>query len=331
MSKDYKIYAVRKNKDDKAFAKEALDILVNAETPADIFDLGNFKPVENGFGSVFVADGSVNTSYNAQAGTDRKEEYYDKNSKGELVKKTRTVTDWTPIAGNHMYSGYGACITADEPDKYSYDPDIVTDCEPYQENLDFETVEPFAVNNETYKIAEKGLIIKAEYDTNRDISNSYDHVKDMRCSSNVSVDAYEQYMIPTQQIKFEYNSKEYYLAAFARDGAYVNKDVPSISGDIEAQVKEMMNYKVARPLVVNLIVGLLYVLIIFFVANSGIARGNDSIGIVFAVILVGVIIFQVVYYKSFKKKYDENRNNIVESLKAKKRETVGKILSKYNY
>lgn len=326
MADNYSIYAVRKNKDDKSFAGEALNLLIESEAPADIFEKGDFKPVENGFASVFVADGSVNTSYNAQAGTDRKEEYFDTNSKGELVKKTRTVTDWTPISGNHMYSGYGACTTADDPDKYDFSINIVEDCEPYQENLDFETVEPFEVDDETYKIARKGLIYKAERDTNHDISNSYDHVKNLRCSSNATIDSYEQYMIPTQVLKYSYNGQEYCFSAFARKGAYITKTMPNITSDITAQVKEMMNYKFTRPLVVNLIAAAVYVLILYIVIRTT-SLGTNVLS--FSILVV--IAFQIYYYVSYKKKYDNNRNQIVETVKAKKRETFSKILNKYNY
>lgn len=328
MALDYKIYAVRKDKDNYSFAVEALNVIIESETPEDIFERGVFKDVENDYGCVFVADGSVVTSYSVQAGTDRKEEYYERNSKGELVERTRTVTDWQPVSGSHMFSGYGAVISAANPNRLKYSPDIVSDCEPYQDNLDFDTIEPFEVDEKIRKMALDSLKSQAEQDTSLDISNSYDHIKGLRCSSNVMVDYYEQYIIPTQQIKFEYNSQEYYLSSFARKGAEIIRELPTISDDIDKQVKNQMYYGITRPLVVNLIISIFYALWIWSSIKYEGYVSNVNLAVI---ILVIVIIFQILYSKIYKKKYNKNRMNIVNLLKEKKRKTVEKILSKYNY
>ena len=321
MNQSYDTYTVAQNRTNSDFVKEVLDILIKMETPGDIFDKGDFAPVENGVASAFVAYGNAETAYSFQGGRNRQEEYWGKGFDGKPAKKTRTVTDWEPVSGTHFYNGWGAAITREEPGDYIFSPDLVSDCEPFN----YEDSEPIAVDDEDYALAKESLIDNAEDSADTDCVRGYDKYKDTSFSSVCNVDEYKQYIIPTQRIKFNYDSREYYLASFAREGGTIDKRIPTISANMDETVKEMMNFKRRRPLVVNIFAGILCVVLCVILT----AIMEDSM-VLPALLIFATVAFQFIYFKLFEAKKAEIRRNLVETLREQKRKSAEKILSKYN-
>lgn len=68
-------------------------------TPDDILNSTIFESVNGVYLPMWFYKGRYSGNWSASSGYDRKETYLAKDSKGKLVEKTRTVTDWRPSSG----------------------------------------------------------------------------------------------------------------------------------------------------------------------------------------------------------------------------------------
>ena len=341
MREDLETYAVKRSKEYEEFVKQALDIVVNSETPADIFDKAEFLPIEDDYLYVFVARGNVETNYSGQAGQKRKERYYSKNSNGQLVEHTKTVIDWYPVSGKHLYSGtsYVEGSTKDSKKTPTFDLKLLSNYEPYSKNLGFETGVPAKLPDENYEMLKNILKYKGELDTVNDIKKSYDQIKNFHYSSLVSVDTLEEYIVPITTMRINYDNKEYSISGFAIADADIKDELPNVSVYIDNETKEHMHFKFIRPLIINSVISLIEIISLYLLFRSSsysIVSYNGSrilnqIGAQILRYIVSVTpLLQVAYYIIFKYIFDKRRKSIVKVINEKKKQSVTKILTKYN-
>lgn len=331
MKKDLEVYSVKKSKDDNCFVREAIDIIVNSETPADFFEKAEFFPVEHDYSYAFVAKGNVDTHFTGQAGQDRKEKYYSKNNKGQLIGDTKTVTDWYPISGSHLYRGTSFVHGSNDFNKLPpFSLDLLSNYEPYNEELGIENGTPIELSNENYETLEKALRLEGEVDTLEDMKNSYEKTRKLNYSSLASIDILEEYIIPIQEMRIKYGNADYNLAGFAIAGTSIKDELPKVSNDIDKEVKNAMHFKFTRPLIINLIITLIEIIILLCLYFNKLKikslKAFASIPYILSVLIVIQVLYLLVYDSILKK----NRKNFAGNLTEKKKQAAMKVLAKYN-
>lgn len=87
--------------DREAYRKKMFTWLCDGEyTPEDILAESKFSDVLGIYIPIYVFSGTFDGTWAASSGYKRKEDYYETNSEGKEVRKTREVTDWRPSSGS---------------------------------------------------------------------------------------------------------------------------------------------------------------------------------------------------------------------------------------
>lgn len=313
-------YAVKKDKDAESFLKSALlELSENDETPYDLFSKSEFGATSFLYQQICHITGDVDVTYNAQIGVDRKEEYTEYNSSSnKYEKKTRTVTDWTPISGTYNYSGSSDCIiNGDTPELIFVDGVVFDNAYSFDGELDFEIDEPTQISNEELNLCEGDLRSDARYSAERQASRSGDHIRNFNSSCRSTITSINRIVVPAYINNYTYNNENYRIHSFAVKNARNRISYPNVSKDIENEVKKKMNFSFTRPLLVNVFV----MAVIPIILGVIIKNENATTLIAFAAIIIGII-----YYFVYKKIMSDKIREIKENNKVIKRKELSELL-----
>ncbi len=214
--KNSKISIAKKEIDKEEFLRRVFLFLAqNNSTPADVLNSKFGEVVEREVNYV-VSTVNVTMNYSGSLGYNRQEKYYDKNSNGELIEKTRTVTDnWQPYSGVKTY----------ESDEWAYSGTKVQ-----FQNLHRNTVQleikgvdsPILIYGNAINIMKEA----AETDCRRSIKWPGDVHKNEEYSTESTCSNFSVIRIPYYEMEYEYLGKKYIACALALKYPYIKIDFP---------------------------------------------------------------------------------------------------------
>lgn len=274
-----KVYKLVEERGENDFLRDSLIALAKQkETPSDIFEseFGDVVKTENEYIGI-VAD--VNIDYTCSVGYDRQEEYYDKVKKYdstikdyryEYVKKTRTVTDWSPFSGSN--STRETTMVANKGDGYSTE----------KETLALESVRTTKADNivavEEEFIGNEDAIRRAK---NYCLGACYvhaikpgDHQKDGHYSGHANIADIGGYNISEYSMNYKYNGETYRTDAFASGSSKLRKTFPNIAKDVKAEASAKLKpflYAGIGCFVAALILSILFTALGFLAFAAGVA------------------------------------------------------------
>lgn len=236
---------INKEKDKKEFLREALiDLTKSKETPVDVLDCEFGEIVEKEREYILVT-GDVDLNYSCTVGYDRQEEYYEQVRDYEKervynngvkyyknVKKTRTVTDWSPFSGTRTSTETTIVGNGDEEFRDSYQ---IGSCvktskeESFQDGLDcFDVCETSLeeAKQNCKRLCFAGATIPG------------DRKKDVDYSGTVDVKSVKGVIIPEYSVEYKYNEVDYAYENFACGDTEAEFYSPNDSGDVVAKAKK---------------------------------------------------------------------------------------------
>ncbi|MGN0744099.1 MAG: hypothetical protein ACI4MZ_02365 [Christensenellales bacterium] len=328
---DTKNLVIKPENSEKEFFRQAcIDLARNDTTPADIFK-SDFRPVTKSYQQMLGVDAEVTLNYSVSIGYNRTEEYfvtvkeYDRDLQCEVekkVKKTRTVTDWSPTSGT--YSG--------EITSYVFNDDKITDdsfricssfdCDRFEdsysrvksssvfnvEDVDFKTDYPKNVSQKALTFAKADCISKASVDCQEKLPG--DVCKDFSSSSVCKPKKVSCIVAPEYSLNYVHDGQEYTKKAFAFGGMPMSRSDANAEKDIQKEIN-----KKSMPMI---IAGT--ILTILSIALSLTVRNLPVICAVFGIAVVSVIVGAIVY-RSIEKKVKNGK-------KAMKIEQLNEFLKK---
>ena len=217
------VFNVLKEKSQDDFLRAVLIKLgVSKDAPTDACDI-KFDKVEESTVEVIYCKAYVDMDYSASVGYDRQEEYWDKEKKTEYVngvsheylvdvKKTRTVTDWSPYNGHTEGEAIGLAFNSDDGTENEYLDakelaDLITTID--QKNV---------VNGGESEVHEEGLKNAKNvcvHVIERSIEHIGDHFKDLRTKPKVDVIKIDCLKLPYYFVCFTYKGISYSAEGYA--------------------------------------------------------------------------------------------------------------------
>ena len=314
------VFTVSREISKEQFMRQLLiELASNFDSPNDVCtsSFGEITETERG---VIVCDAHVDTSYTASVGYDRKEEYWDKEKKRGTngsyyyvdVKKTRTVTDWSPYSG--QTSGDAVCMAFnDEGDSDS----------PMQEHARLVPVMQ-AIKDENIteggdeKLSMDGLNRAKECCVafvESKVTFPGDHVKDKRINSTSRINSISCYKVPYYKVDFEYGGRTYKASGLACGKPNATAQLPPNNVDIKGTVS-----RETKPWKIGVIASWVATAICFVIA--AILSGMDMAWFwgIFAAVAVAAIVVTVIgnskYNKLLKQLQSDNKSQKLADLKA---------------
>jgi len=233
-----------------------ISLAMISETPGDIFD-NKFDIIEEN-SEVYFGAFEVESTVICSVGYDRIEEYWDKEKKTDGngntyyvdVKKTRTVTDWSPFSG----SGSGTfknCVFEDGEYVENYFK-IVEGAlnEEDAPKIDFP-------DNYSKKACDK-LKQLAEFECERSINIPGDRHKDASYQSKSKMIALFYFLGPTYKSSYTYAGQQYCDYAFAYGNGLPPrlKDYPKEDGNILEKAKTEIKTKAKISKICKILAGI---------------------------------------------------------------------------
>ncbi len=199
------ISKVKKEIEKDEFLRRAyLALSQSDETPADILGSKFGEVIERTVDYV-IADVSVTMSYSGSIGYDSEEIYYERNSKGEPVKKTRTITDWKPYNGVTTYESTESAYSGTDANL----PKLKS-----VKNVQLESEEistPVEVDGATIN----SIKYSAEFGCRLSIKWPGDRKKDEHYNAKSTCDNFIVIRIPFYEMEYEYKGTKYSVCALA--------------------------------------------------------------------------------------------------------------------
>ncbi len=280
------------------FIRDALiKISAKENSPVDVLS-SRFSDVEESEVDYVVANANVSINYTCMVGTDRTEEYWDRESQ---KNRTRTVTDWSPLSGQNN----------------SYETIIVENKEDNRTGVYISSSTLGAFKEESFEssgttdIEPDALPRMKRYGETRCFERVHlpgDHHKNERYSGNVDVTVAEVWKLPFYSAKYTYNGIEYSAAACASGKLGTDCSYPN-----ESENDEKLAKKKARPFLIAAPVAFVLGLVLCFInilAVVGSILVFASIGL-----LVTYFIMKKEYYKKITgQKLVEKKNRLIKKL-----------------
>ena len=231
---------------EKDFLRNALIELATQEsTPGDIFE-SKFEDVQLLENEYLVVEADVNINYTCSIGHDRQEVYYEQerdyakerrlNNGVEYykdVKKTRTVTDWSPFSGSRSSTEI-EIVGNGLNDDFRFG-DMVQACISECEKEDVEIINKNIECNEDALEVAKELCIGSCF---RGVNYPGDRHQDEDCTGTAHVKKIDALVMPEYKLSYTYKDEKYKILAFASGAPCLSADAPSISGDVSQESYE---------------------------------------------------------------------------------------------
>ena len=252
-----------------------IDLADDPDVPEDIFD-SDFGAVVSEIDQYLCADYDVSVTYSASVGYDRKETYYDRNSRGELVEKTRTVTDWQPFNGHQNLRETGIVVlrttgdTAVQCARFGAWLDVFGNSVPFEQgNVD---EEPLVPSKDSYNEARMKAESRAE--TACRCSLPGDRHKDFRASSVSELNSSTVYVIPDFVLPYKYKGNEYSSREYSCSTIADQITRPSDKANKEAKISAKLRPFIIPSLVISVV---LFITSIVFIAVSPVVGVRVSV------------------------------------------------------
>lgn len=291
MEKLQSVERIKKEFDGQEFLRDTLIRLsLNAKTPPDICE-SQFSQVYENEAEFLNVNANVYISYSCMVGQDRKEEYIDQETyykdgarRVRNVKKTRTVTDWTPLSGTSSSVESVFVRNTDEDITSQYIDDLTVN------NL-LQTCKKDSVCEYRDKEIEacSGAIVAA-YELCKmkcfdKIRLPGDHQKDKDYNGTAEPITVSGLVLTEYSLTFTYKGKEYKSVALGSGEVHSNFDAPDDSYSIKQTVKKKM-----RPILFTSIA--FFAICLLFIAFSTFLDFNLS----WALIPFFVALFLIIFY-----------------------------------
>lgn len=237
---------VKKDTDEEDFRRKLLIKLAKTSgTPIDIFT-SEFKPIRQEYYNFIAIAGDVTLSYSASVGFDRKEKYYETNSQGRSVERTRTVTDWKPVSGIYKGSSVGVAMN----DGNSFDTLLkirsalknVPEKDLYDESsVDFETEFPKTPEDSAIAEAERDCVSNAK-DACKWQAKTGDRIDKFMADGTVDrITEINSYIAPVYRTEYVYKGDTYKVEKLAFGGnsglgLWSDLKCPSVSDNLDEQI-----------------------------------------------------------------------------------------------
>lgn len=273
-----------------------IEIAADDRTPADIFSLSDFGEVSLTEEAYIITKANVELSYSCSVGYDRYEQYYDSHSKST---QTRKVTDWKPFSGN-ANSAVGCIVCVGETDlsraqKESGDIRQFLNLAK-SENKAACYGEAIEVSSQTEKVIRQFCL-----------SQCFDKVllpgnwqKNKSYTGTVNITKQQIWKMPEYKLDYTYGGQSYRATAKAAGDCKVNSEKPSIKASLD---KRELN-KIFPLFACGVIIAVLGILFAFCYPSV-----NDTVGYIFIVIGIGMLIVFAFLYDKFKKKNISNNKD----------------------
>ncbi len=213
------VYTIEKEHSKKDFLRKVLiELASSSDTAADVVN-ANFGEVKESTKEILVCSAHVETDYSASVGYDRKEEYYVKEKKKDYstgreyyvdVKKTRTVTDWTPFSG-HTSGDVTRAVLNDNTGRNLTLENLAIDAIKTAKSEHVSEVGNAEVNLSSLDSAKQSCKFAVECSA----KFPGDHHKSESYSSNIEVTNLGCFIVPFYEVVFTYKGKKYHACGFA--------------------------------------------------------------------------------------------------------------------
>lgn len=198
------------------FFDTALEYLVSGDyVPYDVLEKSSIGDAVGIYMPFVQFKGSYKADWNAMVGVNRQEKYWDRDSQGRSVQRTRTVIDWHPRNGrvNGEYAlNASASKSLDSDAKLFFEELPVTD----SRKFDIRITSGFAQEVLTDAISEVALFrdrVKGRLDEiileNIKSNISGDHVKDIKFTYERNRESTVSYAYPAWLVSYSYEEKPY--------------------------------------------------------------------------------------------------------------------------
>lgn len=326
---------IKPENSEKEFLRQACISLAHDEaTPADIFK-SDFSQVTKSYQQMLGVDAEVTLNYSASIGYNRTEEYfdtvreYDANLQRQVekkVKKTRTVTDWSPISGTYSSNARSYVLNDDKlnDDRFNTKNPSVLDCcyrfeDSYNkvkdssvfnvEDIDFETDYPKNVSQNALTFAKTICVSQASVDCQEALPG--DVCKDFSSSNICKPEKISCIVAPEYSLKYTYEGKDYTKKAFAFGGMSMSS---CDDANAEKDIQKEINKKSMPIIIAGTILTILSIILSLTVRNLPVIC-------TFFVIAVASVIAGAIVYRSIGKKVKTGK-------KAMKIEQLNEFLKK---
>ncbi len=325
--------------DDREFMRRTLVALSEDKySPVDILSAEFAEPKMEMKDFLFVS-GTASADFTCMIGNDRQEEYWDKEKytkDGQTyyrdVKRTRTVTDWSPFSGHNSGKYYGVVCNgnsaadddrawlegeADRQLKYFQRMQEALNREETEEEKAKrceEKEEHFDIDETSVRQAESTFISRCAMQ-----GLTGDHHKDLKYSGTANVEKISGMRFPFYSVSYKYRGENCKAQAIASSQLPVKTEYPHAE---EAAEKEKTLKKKRMPFLIGAIGS--FVLFILFFALSQFATWLEALGGL-AIVGCGVSLFLFFFMK--KKILDK----IVHERLLIKKELLVKELAKRGY
>lgn len=305
--KNVPLHRINKEFTQKDFIRETMvKISANKSTPVDILS-SEFSNVTESEVEYVIATANVNVDYTCMVGTDRMEEYWDKEkytedgiTKYRDVKKTRKVTDWSPFIGKNS-SREILIVENNEanPTKVHLSASAINACN----KTSLEDCGIIDVGTQ----ALPRLQAEGEYKCFHRATLPGDHQKDENYSGTVAVSTAQVIKFPFYSAKYTYNGREYTTASCASGELSCRCDYPDTSDDVRKQAKKKARpFLIASPIsfvlaIVFSVLNITALYIILFIATFGL-------------LATYFIMAKVFMDKMINKKTEEKKNRLIRKL-----------------
>ncbi|MDE6667927.1 MAG: hypothetical protein K2K38_06235 [Clostridia bacterium] len=275
------IIKVKKELVKEAFLRDTLIRLsLNEGTPLDILD-SEFGEVTESEDEYLSVHADVEINYTCQIGNDRTEEYWDKETyyengtkKYRDIKKTRTITDWSPFSGSNQSEEI--VIVANKNTDILYNCKINEKAHPALRTSNTENWEVLGVggensNKNTFADISLDALRQAEILCKDEcfarVRLPGDHQKDKDYHGTVKVKKITGYILPEYSLQYKYKDNTYRATSFAF--GEVNSDY---TAPTEHEKVEKLAKKKAKPFLWSGISAILLA-VVFAICSGFVASG----------------------------------------------------------
>lgn len=307
------------------FKDDALEWLIEGDyTPLDVIESADFTGFSGTYFPLVKYKGSYEGSWSASSGYKRREQYLAKNSSGKLVKKTRTVTDWSPSNGD-VKSAFTITQFAGESSSLNDDIVHIATEDGYLNAVDFNDkyLANFTLSRQVFdsELAWRDSSLTSLIESKAKKSIPGDTYRDFTCSYNHNIDMSENILSPTWFAFYDYKGEKFHLACGGASG----KVVGIRPKDAAAEQKVNSFYGPTKALGWSFLGALVWLALdalVFF--GDMVVPGMVSIGL-----LVGWIIAWMMANSqkaAFIKENKEKRAKILKAKKTSKKRSISKKL-----
>lgn len=209
-------------------------------TPTDILS-STFAEIEEHDAEYLAVNAEVDIQFSCRVGNDRKEEYWDKEkytengvTKYRDVKKTRTVTDWSPYNGSNKSKELVAVRNTAESDSlYSANGEsevffsTIRALGSTAKGEDLDTAE-ITVNREAVKSAKELCMYKSYLKA----APKCDHRESENYWGNVEINRIDGLILPEYELEYTYGERKFNARSFGCGMLFTHYDAPDVSSKI---------------------------------------------------------------------------------------------------